>query len=118
MSDPDGDGLADLSPVVAVSELDLLFNPATQRYEVVADLFTDPGIYVITCRASDVFGSVSFPKRTFVEQAGFIDKLLIVLGGDPASPDSAAISRLAPLVYYRGLQRLFVKGNIHDCTPT
>ena len=70
-------------PVIDVPEVDLIFNPAEQRYEGSYDGFIASGDYKLNCFAQDFWGSVSFPKQTQVAQAGVVDKLLIVLGGDP-----------------------------------
>ena len=115
--DSDGDGLVDLSPVVGVAEIDLEFNPTSGRHEANVDLFSEPGIHKLTCFARDVFGSVAFPKQTFVDQTSFVDKLLIVLGGDPSSPETDAIKRLVNLVYGTALQRGFTKENIRLLHP-
>jgi hypothetical protein len=95
------------SPVIDVSTRDLSFNPLTGRYEVAFDGFVAPGQYRISFYALAIWDSVSPSKSTSVNQAGFVEKLILVAGGPSTASNYPAVRGTAELVYDTFQARLF-----------
>ena len=101
-------------PVVEVTTRDLTNSLVSGRFETEFDGFTEQGQYTISYYAQDIWGSVSPPIQRFVVQDGFLEKVILVAGGDASDtytwPGVLSTARLA----YQTLQsRLIGSDNIY-----
>ncbi|NQU44497.1 hypothetical protein HQ520_14495 [bacterium] len=67
-------------PVLSLPEIDLDWNGANQRHEVTTNTFTQMGAYVIYIYARDIWGGVSYPKITYINQTESDERFGIVCG--------------------------------------
>ncbi|MEM7397209.1 MAG: C13 family peptidase, partial [Verrucomicrobiota bacterium] len=68
-------------PIIDLPEIELAYNSARDRYEAVFNGFSQAGVYKISFFAVDIWGGVSFPKQTAVNQTGFDERVILVAGG-------------------------------------
>ena len=96
------------APVMEATTRDLLWNPLTKRYETEFDGFAEWGWYTIIYYAEDICGNVSPPIQRFVVQVGFLEKAILVAGGDASDtntwPGVYSTARFA----YQVLQSLLI----------
>jgi hypothetical protein len=88
------------NPVADLPSLDLAFNPDTRRYEAQYSGFSEVGIYKLIYYARDIWDSVSLPRQSYVNQAGFQEKIILLAGGN--TNDTArwtGIDNMARLAY-------------------
>ena len=100
-------------PVVEITTRPLTNSLVSGRYETEFDGFTEQGQYTINYYAEDIWGSVSPPVQRFVVQDGFLEKVILVAGGDASDtttwPGVLSTARFA----YQVLQsRLIAPSNI------
>ena len=100
-------------PVVNITTRDLTNNPATGRYEIEFDGFITPGTYIINFYAKDIWESVSPNKQTAVVQAGFLEKVVLVAGGDVSDENWSAVLGTARLAHETFRSRLIAPSNIY-----
>lgn len=62
-------------------EVELLYNNLTRRYEASQDGFSQPGTYKIIFYARDVRQSMSLPRHCYITQAGFDERVIMVVAG-------------------------------------
>jgi subtilisin-like proprotein convertase family protein len=105
-------------PVIDLPELDLFFNEQTGRYEADFNGFTAPGSYAVIFFAEDIWGSVSFPKQSYITQSGFKDKLIVVAGGPDSLPDWPDTDRIARNVHETFRLRSFDADSIYYLSPS
>jgi hypothetical protein len=86
-------------PVVDVPEVDLIYNPATRRYEKQLTGLTDPGTYRVSFHAQDVWGSVSLPKQCYLTQGGYDERALLLVAGDPGAAGWSNTANCADVAY-------------------
>ncbi|MEM7390849.1 MAG: hypothetical protein AAF492_00755, partial [Verrucomicrobiota bacterium] len=67
-------------------EIELTYNLNTDRYEADYHQFVEGGTYAVNFYASDIWGSRSLPRLTYVTQPNYIEKVVLVEGysDDPA----------------------------------
>jgi hypothetical protein len=73
-------------PVTGLPELDLTWNGAAEgggRYEATTNTFTQMGAYAVNIYARDIWGGVSYPKQTYVNQT-YSDERMVIVCGDGA----------------------------------
>jgi hypothetical protein len=102
-------------PVVEVTTRDLTENPLTGGlYETEFEGFTEQGQYTISYYAEDIWGSVSPPVQRFVVQDGFLEKVVLVAGGDASDTNSwPGVLSTARLAYQTLQSRLIASSNIY-----
>ncbi|MCC6354797.1 MAG: hypothetical protein IT577_12980, partial [Verrucomicrobiae bacterium] len=93
------------NPVADLPTLDLSYNATTGRYEARYAGFTELGTYKLVYYARDIWGSVSLPRPSFVEQAGYGERMIVVAGGATNDAQWSAVSRLAAWTYQTALAR-------------
>lgn len=80
---PEGD-----APVTDLPEIQLLWNPSSQRYEMEYGGFTEGGPdnpYTLLVFARDIWGQVSLPVQTTVTQDGCLNRVVILAHGGQKS---------------------------------
>ena len=108
-------------PVVEVTTRSLIENRLTGRYETEFDGFTEQGQYTINYYAEDIWGSVSPPVQRFVVQDGFLEKVVLVAGGDASDTNTwLGVLSTACLAYRTLESRLIASSNIYvlSASPT
>ncbi len=68
-------------PVLDIPVIDLAYDSALGRYQSSFDGFAEQGLYLINYYAQDIWGSVSPPKPSSINQAGIDERLLLVAAG-------------------------------------
>ena len=106
------------TPVVDVTTRELTFNSATGRYETEFDGFTESGQYIVTFFARDIWDSVSPAKQTAVVQAGYLEKVILVTGGELGDPHWSAADATAHLAYQTFRSRLIASSNLYVVTAS
>ena len=106
--DPDPD-----DPVADVVELDLVYDDSLGRYHASYDGFTEDGSYKVIYYAKDIWGSVSLPEQSYVTQAGFDERVILVAGGSTNDANWTAINSIANLAYHTFRQRWFDNDSIY-----
>ena len=91
-------------PVTGLPELELAWNAAAEgggRYEATTNTFTQMGAYAVNIYARDIWGGVSYPKQTYINQTHSDERMAIVCGNgdyDSNSPSTYSVY-LAASVY-------------------
>lgn len=96
-------------PVQNLPEMELEWNEVNNRYEATTDTFTQTGTYTVNIYAEDIWGGVSFPKQTYINQVETEEKMIIVCGDGNYDSDSlwSFSDYLANLAYETSLARWF-----------
>jgi hypothetical protein len=105
------------NPVADLPVLNLEYNPDTGRYEAQYSGFSEVGTYKLVYYAQDIWGSVSLPRQSYVQQNGYQEKIILVAGGDTNSASWAGIDNLAQLAYHTFRGRLFAPAAISYLSP-
>ena len=94
-----------LDPVQDIPETELTYSPQSGRYEGDYAGFTMGGTYRIIYYARDLWGSVSLPKQSYVEQVGYDERVIVVAGGPTSSTRRIAIEHIADRAYWTAVAR-------------
>ncbi|MDF7822645.1 C13 family peptidase [Pontiellaceae bacterium B12227] len=100
-------------PVIDIPEVDLTYNASLRRYEADIAGFTENGTYQIRYYAEDIWGGVSYPRQSFVTQAGYDEKIIIVAGGDTNIPYWSSINNMANIAYSTAASRHLSSNSIY-----
>lgn len=100
-------------PVIDIPEVELTYNAALHRYEADIGGFTENGTYQIRYYAEDIWGGVSYPRQSFVTQAGYDERIIIVAGGDTNTPYWSSINNMANIAYSTAVSRHFNSNSIY-----
>ncbi|HUT23762.1 MAG TPA: VCBS repeat-containing protein, partial [Sumerlaeia bacterium] len=68
------------NPVTNLPELDLIWSATNSRYEATTNTFTEMGAYAVNIYARDIWGGVSYPKQTYINQMESDEQIVIVCG--------------------------------------
>ena len=104
-------------PVADLVELELAYDPAGGRYRAVYSGFSEEGSYKVIYYARDIWGSVSLPAQSYVTQAGFDDRVVLVAGGPTTDVQWVSFNNMANLAYHTLLARWFEHGSIYYMNP-
>lgn len=107
-------------PVVDLPEFELTYNSKQKQWVGVYEGFTESGTYAVMIYAQDIWETVSAPKLTYVSQAGF-DEKVIVVAGNGAFCDSAdweSTKYLTDFVYQTLQNRWIDKSDIYYLNKT
>ena len=99
-------------PVVDIAQVPLSYNYQSGRYQAYFDGFTESGTYEINYYAKDIWQSVSPPKPSQVIQAGFVDKLLVLAGGQTNDPLWSSIRYLSEQAFVTSRTRAFTTNRL------
>ena len=97
------------NPVTDIPELKLTYEDSSGIYQARYEGFSEKGTYKIIYYAEDVWGSVSAPRQSYVEQSGY-DERVILVGGGPTN--LAAWNRIDGLA--RSAYRTFQARWLHN----
>jgi hypothetical protein len=114
---PPGAAVAGEAPVTQASEFDLAFDAPTRGWKGSVGGFTANGTYNLGCYVRDVWGSVSFPSVTQVVQSGYVQRLLLVVGGAEGQPRFEEANAAGNAVYRAALLRGIPKAAIRYLNP-
>jgi hypothetical protein len=103
-------------PVLTLPEVELQWDPLTRRYEAELTGLTQPGAYLVQFQARDIWGGLSLPRQTVVNQAGFDERCLLVLAGADAA-DVAAHTNATARLYGALKRRSFTDDRIQLLAP-
>ncbi|MCD6385830.1 VCBS repeat-containing protein, partial [Candidatus Sumerlaeota bacterium] len=101
-------------PIIGLPQIDLIWNPTTERYEGIYSNFDKLGAYKVIIYAQDVWGSVSFPKQCYINQLNADEKVIIVCGDGDYDTNSpwAWSNYLTNYAYLTCLERWIKKEKI------
>ena len=88
------------NPVADLPELDLTYDSSSGRYQARYEGFSEEGSYKVLFYAEDVWGSVSPPRQSYVQQSGYDERVILVAGGPTKSANWAQIESLAQYAYH------------------
>ncbi|MCE5230309.1 FG-GAP-like repeat-containing protein [bacterium] len=96
-------------PVTNLTVLNLAYNAPLGRYEATSSDFNQLGTYAVNLYAEDIWGGVSYPKQTYVNQTASDERLIIVCGDGAYDSNSpwANSNYLANEAYQTALARWF-----------
>ena len=86
-------------PVADLSELDLIYDNDSGRYQARYEGFKEEGPYKIFYYAEDVWGSVSPPRQSYVTQSGYDERVILAAGGSTDLANRPLIDGLAQYAY-------------------
>ena len=81
-------------PVADIPKLDLTYESGSGRYQSRYEGFSEEGIYKVVFYAEDVWGSVSAPRQSYVQQSEY-DERVILVGGGPTNLGQLGSNRRA-----------------------
>lgn len=101
-------------PIENLPKITLAWDSVDQRYEATTDTFTLLGAYAVNIYAEDIWGGVSYPKQTYINQINSDERIIIVCGDGAYDGDSpwAYSNYLANIVYETAKARWISDSNI------
>jgi hypothetical protein len=114
---PPGAGPGGEAPVTQASEFELSFDPTSRGWKGAVGGFTANGTYNLGCYVRDVWGSVSFPSVTQVVQSGYVQRLLLVVGGAEGQARFEEANAAGNAVYRAALLRGIPRAAIRYLNP-
>ena len=99
-------------PVGDIVELELPYNDAESRYQATYNGFATPGSYIVVFYARDEWNSVSLPEYSTVQQSGFFERLVLVVGGETSDAPWTVLNTLGSNAYHTFRSRLFTDDDI------
>ncbi len=88
------------SPITDLPEVELQWYSSSRRWEASWGGFAEgnpENPYTILFYAQDIWGSISYPRKTHIAQTGVVKRVIIAAMGDPTSPAAGAYGMLADL---------------------
>ena len=101
------------NPVTDLPELDLTYESGSGRYEARYEGFSEQGFYEVLFYAEDVWGSISAPRKSYVKQSGYDERVILVAGGATNESAWPTINNIANQAYQTFLARKLLSTNIY-----
>ena len=101
------------NPVTDLVKLDLPYDNQSGRYQARYEGFSENGRYHIRFYAEDIWGSVSPPRQSFVQQSDYDERVILMAGGPTNSANWDQIDGLARHAYHTFLSRWLDHGRIY-----
>jgi len=108
------------NPVLDLPEVELTWNASNERYEATLTGLTELGAYAVNIYAEDIWGGVSYPKQTYINQTESDEQVIVVCGEgnyDADSPQSYS-EYLARTAYETAKARWIVDDQITYLSPS
>ncbi|NUP90520.1 MAG: VCBS repeat-containing protein, partial [Candidatus Sumerlaeia bacterium] len=111
---PNPDDLAEFPIEEQLTQRELTYDPVDERYEVTLTGLTSLGAYKVILYARDVWGGVSFPKQTYINQTESTEELILLASDQAYDANSPAAwsSQVIAYAYEVALARLFPPANV------
>ena len=101
-------------PVIDLPEVELQPSSTTPgRYENTFSGFTEPGLYKVVFVARDIWGSLSVPKQSYINQSTFIERTILLAGEADTQTTQSNIQFIAAHAYKTFQARLFDHDSIY-----
>jgi hypothetical protein len=114
---PPGHNPNPTNPVSDLVALDMPYDAQAGRYQAAYSGFSEEGTYKVMYYAKDVWDSVSLPRQSFVTQAGFDERVVLVAAGAVTNASWPTVDRLGRLAYHTFRTRWFEPGAVQYLSP-
>lgn len=108
-------------PVQDIPELTLVYTNDPGRYQQDYGGFSEEGTYKVIYYAKDIWGSVSLPRQSYVDQASYDERVILLAGYATNAADVTAIRSMANDAWRTLVERGFATNRLryfsHEVAP-
>jgi len=105
------------NPVASLSEIDLAYDSTTGSYRATYSGFSQLGIYKVIYYATDIWGSVSLPRQSWVTQTEYDERVVLVTGVSKGESAGGEVLHVMSLAYETFLSRRIDANQILVLSP-